>query len=146
MNERLLLVVHAAATWALVGLTWTVWVVQYPLFAKVDAASFPSFHAAHTVRITGVVMPLMLAELLAAAGIFLFRPSGVAAWEAWAGVLLVGAVWAVTAFWSVPMHGRLAQGFEQSAQTSLMWGHGLRSLLWTARGVGAAAWLVRGSG
>ena len=146
MNERWLLVLHAAATWALVGLTWTVWVVQYPLFAKVDAASFPSFHAAHTVRITGVVMPLMLIELVTAAGVVLARPRGVAAWEALVGLVLVGAVWAVTAAWSVPMHGRLAQGFEQSAHTSLMWGHGLRTLLWTARGAGAASWLVRESG
>ncbi|MEN9800134.1 MAG: hypothetical protein RL653_3831 [Pseudomonadota bacterium] len=143
MNDRWLLVLHAAATWALVGLTWTVWVVQYPLFAKVDAASFPSFHAAHTVRITGVVMPLMLVELLSAAGIFLLRPKGVAGWEALVGVVLVGAVWAVTALWSVPMHGRLAQGFEEAAHTSLMWGHGVRTVLWTVRGAGAAAWLLR---
>jgi len=135
---------HAAATWALVGLAWTIWGVQYPLFAKVDAASFPSFHAAHTARITGVVMPLMLMELLAATGVLLFRPTGVARWEALVGLGLVGAVWAVTAFWSVPMHGRLAQGFEASAHSSLMWGHGLRTLLWTARGAGAALWLGRG--
>lgn len=143
MNDRWLLVVHAAATWALVGLTWTVWVVQYPLFAKVDPASFPAFHAAHTVRITGVVMPLMLVELLGAVAVFLLRPRGVAAWEAVLGVGLVGAVCAVTALWSVPMHGKLAQGFDSAAHASLMWGHGVRTALWTARGVWAAAWLVR---
>jgi hypothetical protein len=143
MNDRWLLVGNAAATWALVGLTWTVWIVQYPLFAKVDAASFPSFHAAHTVRITSVVMPLMLAELLAAAGIFLLRPRGVAGWEGLVGLGLVGAVWAVTAFWSVPMHGRLSSGFEASAHASLLVGHGVRTVLWTVRGAWAALWLVR---
>ena len=32
-----LLAAHAAATWALVGLIWTVQVVHYPLFALVGA-------------------------------------------------------------------------------------------------------------
>ena len=45
-----LLAVHAAATWALVGLIWTVQLVHYPLFAQVGADTFRSYHARHTQR------------------------------------------------------------------------------------------------
>lgn len=34
-----LLLVHAAATWAMVGLVWFVQVVHYPLFAQVGGMS-----------------------------------------------------------------------------------------------------------
>ena len=54
MSGPLLLAIHAAATWALVGLIWTVHVVHYPLFAAVKTG-FRAYHEAHMQRITLVV-------------------------------------------------------------------------------------------
>ena len=143
MTDRALLVCHAAATWSLVGLAWTILVVQYPLFASVDAASFPAFHTAHSARITLVVLPAMLAELACAAWLVARPIEGVERIAAWAGLAMVGVVWAVTAFWSVPMHEQLSRGFSSEAHRSLLWSHAVRTLLWSLRGGLAAAWMLR---
>ncbi|MFT6364052.1 MAG: hypothetical protein ACJAZ8_002475, partial [Planctomycetota bacterium] len=39
-----LLFLHLALTWALVGLIWTVQLVQYPSFALVGEAEFAAYH------------------------------------------------------------------------------------------------------
>jgi len=118
--------------------------VQYPLFARVDAASFHEFHSEHAARITLVVLPAMLVELACAAWIAARPIDGVARWAAMAGLAMVGLVWAVTAYWSVPMHDRLARGFTAEAHRSLLWSHALRTLLWSLRGGLAAVWVLRG--
>ncbi len=142
MSGRVLLVCHAAATWSLVGLAWTILIVQYPLFARVDAASFPAFHAAHAERITLVVLPAMLAELACAVWLVARPLEHVSRWAAWTGLAATVVVWLVTAFWSVPCHDALARGFSAEAHRSLLWSHAVRTLLWSLRGGLAAAWLL----
>ena len=44
---RLALLLQLGTTLPLVGLIWLVQVVSYPLFARVGAAEFPAYHAAH---------------------------------------------------------------------------------------------------
>jgi hypothetical protein len=85
----------------------------------------------------------MLAELACAAWISARPIEAVERWEAWAGLAAVGVVWGVTAYWSVPMHERLARGFSAEAHRSLLWSHALRTLLWRLRGGLAAVWLLR---
>ena len=67
MNLSLLFSYHYAATWALVGLIWTIQLVHYPLFAQVGRDTFKAYHHRHTTQITWVVAPLMLTELITAA-------------------------------------------------------------------------------
>lgn len=62
MSQTHLLLAHAAATWAMVGLIWFVQVVHYPLFAAVDAAESPVYARLHQRRTTWVVGPPMLVE------------------------------------------------------------------------------------
>ena len=59
-----LIVANAAVTLMLVGLILTIQVVHYPLFARVGAAGFAAYEAAHSARITVLVMPLMGLEVL----------------------------------------------------------------------------------
>ncbi len=46
------LVIHAAITWALVGLIWTIQVVHYPLLKNVGQAEFVAYHDRHMSLIT----------------------------------------------------------------------------------------------
>lgn len=131
-ESDLLLLAHAAVTWALVGLIWTVQCVQYPLFAAVPSEGFLAYHAGHMRRITIVVGPLMLAELLAAAAIAIRTPS---ASLAWVGIALLASVWIVTWSLSVPCHDRLAKGFDPAVHRRLVRTNWLRTAAWTLRGV-----------
>lgn len=129
---------NALVTAILVGLTWTIERVHYPLFAEVGAIHFPAYHASHTARMGTIAAPLMVAEAVLALLVVL-RPSVTTSpLLAWSGLILVGLVWLVTFAWAVPLHGRLSAGFDEELHRSLCLSHFIRSLLWTARGALAA--------
>lgn len=141
MPDALILVSHAAVTWALVGLIWTIHVVHYPLFASVQSG-FRKYHEEHMRRITWVVGPLMLSELAGGAYLWLYPIAGTESEHWLIALALLGVVWLFTGLFSVPQHGRLERGgFDQSAHRGLMISNLVRTLAWTARGVWVA-WLL----
>ena len=132
----LLLLIHAAATWALVGLIWTVQLAIYPLFSAIPAASFPVYHARYTRTIGFVVAPLMLVELGTA---LLWVTRSPTAALPWLGLGLVGVIWLTTAFTQVPQHRRLALAHDPDLIHRIVRGNWLRTAAWSARGLLTAA-------
>lgn len=51
----ILLAVHVAATWFMVGLIWFVQLVHYPLFARVGRGGFAAYEGAHSWRTTAAI-------------------------------------------------------------------------------------------
>jgi len=125
--------VHAAATWLLVGLIWVVQLVVYPAFASVGADTWHRYHRAHMARITRIVAPAMLAEAATAAALLALAPgllSGL-------GALLLAVCWGSTAIVQVPLHTRLGRQREPDPALvgSLVASNWVRTLAWSARGV-----------
>lgn len=137
MDARWLELAHAALTWTLVGLIWTIQLVHYPLFSFVEPARFAGFHAAHSARILLLVGALMPLELAAAVALVVRSPS---AWT-WAGLALVSVAWLATGLLSVPQHARLARGFDADALRLLVAGNWIRTGCWSLRGA-IALWLL----
>ncbi len=129
---------HAAVTWMLVGLVWTIQLVHYPLFSYVEPARFTAFHAAHSARIALLVGWLMPLELAAAIALAVRSPSP---WT-WAGLGLVVLVWTATALLSVPSHARLTRGYDARAHAGLVAGNWVRTAGWSLRGAIALALLA----
>ncbi len=125
-----LLLLHAITTGALTGLIWTVQIAIYPLFSKVAPAAFPNYHSHYTRRIGFVVAPLMFLE---AATACLLLAHG----ERHAGFLLsLGALaynWIATALVQVPLHRRLAAGFNPAAHEKLVRTNRWRTFAWSLR-------------
>lgn len=126
-----LLTAHAAATWALVGLIWTVQLVHYPLFAQVGANTFRSYHARHTRQITWIVAPLMAVELITAA-LLVVR----GAREPWllASFAPLAFNWISTWRVQIPLHDRLSAGFDAEAHRRLVGSNWWRTAAWSFRG------------
>lgn len=142
MDPLWLLVAQVASTWAMVGLIWSVQVVQYPLFASVGAG-FRAYHQGHMDRIGWVVGPLMLTEAGSALLLWLEPPAGTSAGPWLAGLALLAVIWLETALFAVPQHGRLGTGFDAGTHRRLVAGNLVRALVWTARG-GLVAWVLLG--
>ncbi len=53
-----ILLLHALATWTLVGLIWFVQMVHYPLFSLVTGETSPRYAAEHQRRTSWVVVPV----------------------------------------------------------------------------------------
>lgn len=138
----MLLVVHAALTWALVGLILTIQVVHYPLFARVGTGGYAAYQQEHVARITWLVAPLMLAELATGAALVLHPPPFVSTVSTGLGLALIALIWLSTALIQSPAHGRLAAGFDSAWHARLVTTNWGRTLVWLIRGVLVGWWLL----
>lgn len=128
-----LLLACTLSAWYMTGVIWTVQRVHYVLFAKVGRDGWDKYHAAHTQRMTGIVLPAMTLELGSAAWLAL-APGSFAAQHGWlwAGFALALGTWTATFFLSVPLHNVLGQGYNENALRRLVRTNWVRTVLWTA--------------
>ena len=68
------LILHAAATWFMVGLIWTIQSGHYPLVARVGERSFSAYEAEHTSRMARLLAVPAGIEVITGAGLLWFRP------------------------------------------------------------------------
>ena len=134
-----LLLIHAGATLAMVGLIWFVQVVHYPLFDLASERRFAGFAAEHQRRTSLVVVPLMFAEAGTALALLVAPPLGLGRGPLWLGLLLLVVIWLSTALLQVPLHRRLSNGRDGTAIRRLVASNWLRTTAWTARGALALA-------
>lgn len=123
------------------GIIWFVQLVQYPSFAQVDPASFPSFHAQHSRSISVIVAPLMVAETISAIA-FVWAPLRVQTpAQIWLGIALIAFIWASTFLLQVPAHSQLGSGFDEGTWRMLVRSNWLRTIAWSARAGLVTYWL-----
>jgi len=134
--------VHAAATLFLAGMIWTIQVVHYPLFAAVGESSFPAYEAAHSSRITWVIVVPWALQGVTTVLLLLAPPEGVPRWMVWTAAVLAAIPVVVTIAYSVPAHAVLGAGFEADAHRRLVSTNWLRTTAWTAHGVVAMGMVV----
>lgn len=135
------LILHAAVTWALVGLIFTIQLVHYPLFSRVGELGWPVYEREHQARITWLVGPLMLAELLSAFWLALRPPTALPGPSLWLGLGLVLGIWVSTAAVQSPLHGRLSERFDARLHGQLVGSNWVRTVLWLGRGGLCVWWL-----
>jgi len=136
-----LTVLHAAATFIMLGVILVVQLVHYPLFRLVGPDTFEAYQAGHMMRITWIVLPAMTVELLTAVALVVWQPLGIAAWQAWTGLALVGVIWASTGLLQVPLHQTLTVGFDPEAHRNLVTTNWIRTITWILR-AGLVGWML----
>lgn len=139
--KNLVFLLHIGTTLYLVGVIWIVQILHYPLLAGVGVEGYTAYHNLHTSRITPVVAPAMIVELLTAIyfafvviekidrNYFLF------------GLVLVLIIWASTFLVQVPLHEKLAAGFDADILHRLVLTNWVRTIAWTLRG-GLVLWMT----
>lgn len=130
-----ILVVGAAATWAMVGLIWTIQLVHYPMLGGYSVMSPATAAIEHQRRITWVVGPLMAAEGITALILLVDRPATMSVLSAWAAAALLGVALVSTVLLQVPLHGRLAEAHDDEVVRRLLATNWIRTVAWTARGL-----------
>lgn len=118
------------------GVIWFVQLVHYPSFRVIGDASpslFLQFHPLHSRWTTWAVAPAMLIELATALVFIVDSLRGFAAPMNWINLGLVCALWFVTFFISVPLHGRLEEGYDAVIAQRLIDTNWIRTALWTLR-------------
>lgn len=132
--DGVVVLVHLAATWFMVGLIWIVQVVHYPLFAAVGAAGFADYEAGHTRRMGAVLVVPWGSETVTALWLAVAPPAGVPVGLPLLGLGLSAVIAALTVTVAVPAHGILRDGFDAPAHRRLVRSNWLRTAAWSARG------------
>lgn len=139
--KNLFFLANIGTTLYLVGVIWLVQLLVYPSMANVGADGYAGYHNLHTARITPVVAPAMIAELLTAI-YFVFTPvEKIDYWYFWIGLILVLLIWASTFFVQVPLHDKLIRGFDGDIQNRLVLTNWIRTIAWSLRGA-LVLWMV----
>lgn len=126
-----LFIVNIFCSFALFGLIWIVQLVHYPFFLRADQNNFGEHIAFHKFRITLIVAPLMIIELVTS-GILAFQSDLYARWHIF-GFVVVIFIWLITFFVQISLHGKLADGYNENLIRKLIRSNWIRTFLWTIK-------------
>ena len=135
MSLPLLLLLNLSFSAMLTGLIWLVQLVQYPGFKLIGKNECLTYQQHHVSKISWVVVPLMLGELLFASWLlltpFTFSIMEYLNYAAFGCVLVV---WLVTFGWEVPTHKKLEkEGYKKDLLQKLIRLNWFRTIGWTLR-------------
>jgi len=116
----------------LTGLIWTIQIVHYPLFLDVGKQAFSNYEIKHQQKITFLVVPLMVAELVFSfVWLILFYKDAFTLTIL--QFMLVMGIWLCTFLIQVPLHHNLKKGYNSSVIKKLVKTNWIRTVLWTMR-------------
>lgn len=121
---------HVASTFFMTGLIWIIQLLHYPSYRFIQTEKFSSYQNFHTNRITFIVGPVMLIEVLS--GMYLTVTSDwTSAWTLnFVGLCLI---WLSTLFFSIPAHNQLHWAYNEKVISRLIKTNWLRTLTWSFR-------------
>ena len=114
----------------LTGVIWTIQIVHYPSFHYIDKLSFVNFHQFHERRISIIVMPLMILELISSVALYINDMSN---FTFLLNFIIVGLIWCSTFFIQVPIHNILSQKKDNMMIEKLVSTNWIRTFLWSMR-------------
>ncbi len=114
------------------GLISFVQLVHYPLFNLVPESSFVDYEKSHQFRISFIVIPVMLSELLSAFFLFLYLESN---YIRLSSFMLLGVIWISTCAIQSPLHSRLARRFDKRNISKLCSSNWIRTVSWASRSI-----------
>ncbi|WP_234573220.1 hypothetical protein [Rhodohalobacter sp. 614A] len=129
--QNLILIANIFSSFALSGLIWCVQMVHYPFFLRSDQVHFVEHIAFHKNRISLIVAPLMILELVTS-GILSFQSETHTGLNIF-GFVVVILIWLVTFSVQVPLHGKLSNGYDEQTIQKLIQTNWIRTFLWTVK-------------
>jgi hypothetical protein len=124
-----------SSTCVMVGIIWLVQLVHYPLMQWGDRDRFVALSQFNQSRTSWVVGGPMLLEAGCAAALLLNDDLLRHSWCYWLTVALLVSIWCSTAFFMMPLHRRLLEGFDSDTIDGLVRRNWFRTAAWSLRAV-----------
>lgn len=119
-----------AVSWGLFTLIWLVQVIIYPGFLRIPEQCFTAYHRWYALRISCIVLPLMLAEVIFLLGWWWVGGD----WSAvYIATLAVVVIWLSTFRLQVPLHKRLQNGKDDVLIRRLVLTNWIRTSAWSLK-------------
>ena len=120
--------IHSLVDFGMCVVLWLVQLVIYPSFLRIEPSELPAWHKAYTFRVSFVILPLMLGQLMLAI-LGLWGDPSILEWIAFAFVLVC---WILTFFVSVPLHRKIEQNdTTKETRQKLITTNWPRTILWS---------------
>ena len=130
-NFALVLFVHLIFTSVMTGVIWVIQIVHYPSFHFVEKELYTAFQKFHMNRISIIVIPIMLSELITGL-LLLLDKSSKSSLLITSFVILI-LIWAITGVFFSKAHNKLIIGYQELVVNQLIVMNWIRTLLWTLR-------------
>ena len=118
-----------------VGLIWTIQLVHYPSMRYISKDKFPKYHNFHSIRISILAMPLMLAELVTSIMLWYQNFNNAIQAVFLINLIIVVFIWFSTFLIQVPLHNTLSKEKDTKKLSKLICTNWVRTILWTGRSV-----------
>ena len=127
----MLLLLHFMASSIMVGVIWVIQLVHYPSFNYIEKQRYSNFQSFHMTRISYLVIPVMLIELLTLV-LLIYSMDQINIELVLSGIILL-LIWVITAIFFSGAHQKLTLGYDKSVVGNLIQMNWSRTLLWTFR-------------
>ncbi len=123
---------NLAVSWGLLVLIWLVQVIIYPGLFRIPSKEFVDYHSWYTIRITAIVLPLMIGEVMITAGWLILDK--VTIFSAVAAIFVV-LIWISTFMLQVPIHKQLQAGKDKTLISQLVKTNWIRTFAWSMKAI-----------
>ena len=120
---------HSLVNFGMCVVLWLVQLVIYPSFLRVEPSELIAWHKAYTFRVSFVILPLMLGQLVIAI-LSVWEDPSILEWVAFTFVMVC---WILTFFVSVPLHRKIEQNdITRETLQKLITTNWPRTIFWSA--------------
>ena len=122
---------HLISTSMMVAIIWIVQILHYPTFLFIDKERYTEFQQFHMNKISYIIVPLMLVELISGLSI-LFTVENVQ-FSFYVSLSLLILIWLITGLFFTKFHSELSKNFSHNTILRLIRLNWIRTVFWTIR-------------
>ena len=129
MEIEILSDVHFLSTSFMVGIIWVIQLLHYPTFHFIKESNYVEFQHFHMQRISFIVVPAMILELLSAFMLVYYIRSNLLI----VCLIILLVIWSITFVFFTKLHQGLLGGYDKIIVDKLVQINWSRTVLWSLR-------------
>ena len=129
MEIEILSKVHFLSTSLMVGIIWVIQLLHYPAFHFIKERDYVEFQHFHMQRISFIVVPVMIIELLSGFMLVYYFRSNLLI----LCLIILLVIWLITFVFFTKLHQSLLDGYNKTVVDKLVKINWSRTILWSLR-------------
>ena len=129
MEIKILSEVHFLSTSLMVGIIWVIQLLHYPTFHFIKESDYVEFQHFHMLRISFIVVPAMIIELLSGFMLVYYFRSNLLI----LCLIILLVIWLITFVFFTKLHQSLLGGYDKIIVDKLVQINWSRTVLWSLR-------------
>ena len=121
--------IHFLSTSLMVGIIWVIQLLHYPTFHFIKESDYVEFQHFHMQRISFIVVPVMIMELLSGFMLVYYFRSNLLIFC----LIILFVIWSITFVFFTKLHQSLLGGYDKIIVDKLVQINWSRTVLWSLR-------------